>query len=163
MPDTATLAIWSAIAAAAMVGLAWLGARRRGPVAATLFATAGGIGYGLQAAATKVFVVQLGGGLVAILTMLSTYVLIVSALVGFALQQSALKTGFLAPAMAAGTAMTLVTSVLLGVVLFGESIGGGGGAQQAVAIGGLALAVLGVVVLALPEEPPALEPSAARQ
>ena len=143
------LAVWCGIAAAAIVGLAALAARRRGPVAATLFATSAGVGYGLQAAATKVFVAQLGGGLAAILTTLATYVLIVSALVGFALQQSALKTGFLAPAMAAGSAATLVTSVLLGVVLFGETIAGGGGALP-VALGALALAVVGVVVLALP-------------
>jgi drug/metabolite transporter (DMT)-like permease len=149
-PDAATLAVWGGLAAAAMVVLASLAVRRRGPVAATLFATSGGIGYGLQAAATKVFVAQLGGGLAAILGMLATYVLIVSALVGFALQQSALKTGFLAPAMAAGSATTLVTSVLLGVVLFGESIADGG-AQLPVALGALGLAVVGVVVLAIPE------------
>ncbi len=35
-------------------------------------------------------------------------------LAGFALQQSALRTGFLAPAMAASNATTLVTSVVLG-------------------------------------------------
>jgi hypothetical protein len=138
--------------AVAMLALSGIARRRRGPVAAALFASAAGISFGLQAAATKLFVTDLGGGLGAILAMPTTYVLIVSALAGFALQQSALKTGFLAPALAASNASTLATSVLLGVVLFGESISGDGG-RTPVAIGALAVAVVGVVLLALPDEP----------
>jgi len=97
-----------------------------------------------------VFVGQLGYGLGAILTMWTTYALIASALAGFALQQSALKTGFLAPAMAASNASTLVTSVFLGVLLFQESISNGQG-RLAPALFALALAIFGVVLLASPE------------
>jgi drug/metabolite transporter (DMT)-like permease len=150
VPETATLLAWCAIVVAAIVGLALSAGRRRGPRAAALFATAAGITFGLQAAATKVFVTQLGGGLAAILTMLATYVLILSALVGFALQQSALKTGFLMPAMAASNAATLVTSVFLGVVLFGESFAASP-QSLLIASGALALAAVGVVVLASPD------------
>jgi hypothetical protein len=77
--------------------LAWLAHRRLGAAAAALFATAAGLGFAFQAAVTKVFVTQLGYELGAILSTWTTYALIVSALAGFALQQSALKTGFLLP------------------------------------------------------------------
>jgi drug/metabolite transporter (DMT)-like permease len=130
--------------------LAWLANRRRGAVAATLFATAAGTGYAFQAAVTKVFVTQIGNGLGAILTSWTPYALILSALAGFALQQSALKTGFLAPAMAASNAATLGISVLLGIMLFNETISQGE-SRLLPAITGLALAILGVVLLATPE------------
>ena len=71
--------------------------------------------FGLQAAVTKVFMELVGKGLGTILTSWTIYVLIASALVGFVLQQSALKTSILAPAMASSSAVTLFSSVLLGV------------------------------------------------
>jgi len=83
--------------------------------------------------------------------MWTTYALIISALAGFALQQSALKTGYLAPAMAASNAATLVTSVLLGVILFQESISNGQ-SHLTPALIALGLAVIGVVLLASPEK-----------
>ncbi|MBF6557769.1 MAG: hypothetical protein IVW52_16745 [Acidimicrobiales bacterium] len=49
-----------------------------------------------------------------------------SALVGFVLQQSALKTGVLAPAMASSNAVTLFGSVAFGASDFGESFSSGG-------------------------------------
>jgi hypothetical protein len=78
------------------------------------------------------------------------YALILTALAGFALQQSALKTGYLAPAMAANNATTLTVSVLLGVTLFQESIAHGQD-RYLPAILRLSLAILGVVLLASPE------------
>ena len=159
--DTPTLLTWGFIVGAAMVVLARVASRRRGPVAAALFATAAGISFGLQAAVTKVFVTDLGNGLAAILTMPATYVLILSALAGFALQQSALKSGFLAPAMAASNASTLATSVLLGVVLFGESISADPG-HLPIAVCSLAVAVIGVVLLATPDTRPASRQSPTR-
>jgi len=139
---------------AAIVLLAGLARRRHGAVAAALFATAAGISYGVQAAVTKVFVTQLGNGLGPLLTSWTPYALIASALVGFAFQQSALKTGFLAPAMAASNAATLATSVLLGVILFQESISNGEGRLPPALIA-LAIAIFGVVLLAYPEQKPA--------
>jgi hypothetical protein len=136
-----------------MLLLAWLARQRRGAVAAALFATAAGISYGFQAAVTKVFMTQLGSGLGAILTTWTTYALILSALAGFVLQQSALKTGFLAPAMAASNASTLITSVVLGVTVFQESLSRDQG-RLPVALFALALAVVGVALLASPDDPP---------
>jgi drug/metabolite transporter (DMT)-like permease len=135
---------------ALMLLLTWQGNRRRGAIAAALFATAAGLSYAFQAAVTKVFVTQLGSGVVFLLTAWTTYALILSALAGFALQQSALKTGYLAPAMAASNAATLAVSVLLGVTLFQETISKGHG-RLSPAVLGLVLAVIGVVILATPE------------
>lgn len=93
---------------------------------------------------------QLGYGLGAILSSWTTYALILTALVGFTLQQSALKTGFLAPAMAASNASMLIASVLLGVTLFQESISNGQ-ERMLPTILGLCLAVFGAILLASPE------------
>jgi drug/metabolite transporter (DMT)-like permease len=149
-PEAAAWWTSAIIITALMLLLAWLGSRRRGGVSAALFATAAGLGFAFQAAVTKVFVTQIGYGLGVILTSWSTYALIASALAGFALQQSALKTGFLAPAMAACNAATLAMSVLLGVTLFQESISHGQGRLSPAMIG-LAIAIIGVALLASPD------------
>jgi drug/metabolite transporter (DMT)-like permease len=137
------------VIAAVMVVLAATASRHRGGVAAALFATAAGLGFAFQAAVTKVFVTGLGNGLAAILSSWTTYALIASALAGFFFQQSALKTGFLAPAMAASNASTLVVSVVLGVAVFEETIVREDG-RLAPALVSLTLAVVGVVLLAVP-------------
>ena len=149
-PESATWWISGLIIVSLMLALAWLANRRRGAMAAALFATAAGLSNAFQAAATKVFMTQIGYGVGAILSSWTTYALILSALAGFALQQSALKTGFLAPAMAACNASTLTMSVFLGVTLFGETISNGQGRLLPAFIG-LALAIVGVVLLASPE------------
>ena len=149
-PEAAAWWTSGLIIVALMLLLAWQAQKRRGAVSAALFATAAGLGFAFQAAVTKVFVTQIGYGLGAILTSWTTYALIISALAGFGLQQSALKTGFLAPAMAASNASTLAMSVLLGVTLFQESISQGQG-RLSPALIGLALAVIGVALLASPE------------
>lgn len=145
---------WSAtIGVVSLVGvLAAFASRRRGAPAAALYASAAGVAFAYQAAATKVFVDVVGQGLGAILTTWSTYALIASALAGFALQQSALKTGQLAPALAASNAGTLVMSAVLGAAIFEEHLAGPDGHVVAVAAG-LALAVAGILILAAPAAP----------
>jgi len=140
---------WAAgLIAVVLVGtIASVGRVGRGATRAALFGAAAGVGYALQAAVTKVFVGELGQGMAHLLATWSTYVLIVSAIVGFVLQQSALKTGALAPAMAASNASTLVCSALFGIIVFDERLVHGGG-RVAFAIAGLGLAVIGVVWLA---------------
>lgn len=145
---------WSAgLASAVLVGTAvQLGRHRRGSARATLFGFGAGVAFGFQAAVTKVFVGQLGHGVSVLLGSWTTYALIVSALIGFALMQSALKTGVLAPAISSSNAMTLVASVLLGVAVFGETLGNGSG-QLAPAALGLFVAVAGIVRLASAPSP----------
>jgi hypothetical protein len=81
---------------------------------AVLFGASAGVCFGLQSAVTKEFTTVISSGLAAILSSWTTWVLIVTALVGFVLQQSALKSGVLAPAIASSNALTLMTSVILG-------------------------------------------------
>jgi drug/metabolite transporter (DMT)-like permease len=149
--EPSAAAWWSSglLIAAAMLVLATLARRRGGAIAAALFATAAGLGFAFQAAVTKIFVTEIGQGLAAILSSWTTYALIVSALAGFVLQQSALKTGYLAPAMAASNAATLVASVVLGIAVFEEHLVGHDG-HLAPALIGLVIAVAGVIALATP-------------
>jgi drug/metabolite transporter (DMT)-like permease len=139
-----------------VLAMAGLGRTRHGAVRALLFGAAAGFGFALQTAVTEDFVTEMGGGVVALLADWSVYVLIASAVTGFILQQSALKTGVLAPAMASSNAVTLFAGVILGAVVYGERLSHGGG-HVAPAIIGLALAVVGVVLLARAEGPAAGE------
>ena len=138
-----------------VLAMAGLGRKRQGAVRALLFGAAAGFGFALQTAVTKDFVTEVGGGVVALLADWSVYVLVASAVIGFVLQQSALKTGVLAPAMASSNAVTCSPGVILGAVVYGETLSHGGG-HVAPAIG-LALAVVGVFLLARAEGPTAAE------
>jgi drug/metabolite transporter (DMT)-like permease len=157
----AAAAWWTAgiVSVLAILVVTVIARRRRGPLSAALFATAAGIGFAFQAAVTKVWTEDLGGGLSGVLSTWTTYALVVSAVLGFALQQSALKTGFLAPAMAASNATTLVISVILGVSVFAETLSQGNG-RLLPAIVGLALAVVGVGLLATPTDASTSTPAA---
>jgi drug/metabolite transporter (DMT)-like permease len=150
--DRPSARAWWVATALALGVMAVLGAaarRRRGPLAATLFAAAAGLAFGYQAAVTKVFVGDLGHGLSGVLSSWTTYALIASALAGFALQQSALKTGHLAPALAASNASTLVSSVVLGVLIFEEHLSASDGGRGWMTVGGLAVAVTGIILLSV--------------
>lgn len=155
---------WSAglVSAIAVGVLGVVGMRRRGAARALLLGAAAGIGFALQASVTKVFVGLVGGGLPAILSSWTVYVLIVSAVVGFALQQTALKTGVLAPAMASSNSVTLFASVIFGITIFDEALSNGNG-RLAPALIGLALALGGVALLAGAQSPPVDAPDAAAQ
>ena len=152
---------WSAgLLSALLIGTFYLlGRRRAGATRALLFGAGAGVGFALQAAVTKVFVPLVGQGLGAMMSSWTVYVLIASALVGFVLQQSALKTGVLAPAMASSNAVTLFVSILLGLTVFGEGMARGSG-HLIPAVLGLAVALIGVVLLAGAEPPPAAGPAA---
>jgi multidrug transporter EmrE-like cation transporter len=77
----------------------------------------------------------------------TTYALIVLAIAGFVIQQSALRTDVLAPALASSNAVTLFASVVFGLTVFGETLSDGHG-RLAPAIIGLILALVGIVLLA---------------
>ena len=131
-----------------LVALAGVGRRLSGADRALTLGVAAGLGFGLQAAVTKTFVTQIGGGVLGLFGNWSTYVLIISAVAGFVLQQSALKTGVLAAAMATSNSVTLFTSVILGVAVYGERLAKPGGSHGGLAVLGLLIAVGGIAVLA---------------
>ena len=130
-----------------------VGRRFTGAAKALTFGAAAGLGYGLQAAVTKTFVTEVGGGVLALLSSWSVYVLIISAVTGFALQQSALKTGVLAPAMASSNSVTLFSSVILGIVVYGETLSKAGSSHTGSTVVGLIVAVVGIALLAGSEAP----------
>ena len=150
---------WSAsLSTLILVGvLGGTGLRRQGATKALLFGSAAGVAFALQATVTKMFDTVVGGGLSAILSSWTIYVLIASALVGFVLQQSALKTGILAPAMASSNAITLFGSVVFGITVYGETLSSNGG-TLAPALIGLGAALVGVVLLAGAKPPEGAEP-----
>jgi drug/metabolite transporter (DMT)-like permease len=152
-PDAATW-WWACVATAALVLVLFvLGQRCSGAAKALVFGAAAGLGYGLQAAVTKTFVTQIGGGVLGLIGSWTTYVLILSAVSGFVLQQSALKTGVLAPAMASSNSVTLFSSVILGIVVYGETLAKTGTGHVSAAAIGLVVAVVGVAFLAGSEGP----------
>ena len=102
---------------------------------------------------TKTFVSEIGGGALGLVSSWSTYVLIVSAVTGFALQQSSLKTGVLAPAMASANSVTLFSSVILGMAVYGETISKSGTGHSAAAVVGLLIAIVGIALLAGSDAP----------
>jgi drug/metabolite transporter (DMT)-like permease len=141
--------------------LAAFGIRMRGASKALLLGSAAGFAYGLQAAVTKTFVGELGQGVLSLLAEWSLYVLVISAVVGFVLAQGSLKTGVLAPAMASSNAVTLFSSVILGITVYGERLSGSGGGHVASAAVGLAVAIVGVVLLGSAETPSGTQPASA--
>jgi drug/metabolite transporter (DMT)-like permease len=145
---------WSAglVCALAMTTLGFVGRRHRGATRALLLGAAAGVGYAFQASVTKEFVTLVGHGLSTILSSWTIYVLVASAVAGFIFQQSALKTGVLAPAMASSNAVTLLASVVLGITTFGESLSGTG-SRLAPAIFGLLVTVAGIGLLAAAQPP----------
>ena len=130
-----------------------VGGRFSGAAKALTLGSAAGLAFGLQAAVTKTFVAEIGSGVLALLASWPVYVLILSALAGFVLQQSALKTGVLAPALASSNSVSLFVSVVLGIVLFGETLSKSGGANVGSAYVGLAIAIGGIALLAGSEPP----------
>ncbi len=144
------------IAVLVLVTAEW-GRRRQGAAKALLFGSAAGFGFALQTAVTKTFVTEVGGGVLALFADWSIYLLIASAVVGFVLQQSALKTGVLAPAMASSNAVSLFGGVVLGAVVYGETLSHGNG-HLVPAVFGLAVAVVGIVLLARAQGPTSAEP-----
>ena len=156
-PDAS--AWWSAglVTVALVLVFGLLGRRRTGASRALLFGMAAGFGFALQSAVTKEFVGLVGHGLAGLFGSWEIYVLIASAVSGFVLQQSALKTGVLAPAIASSNAVTLFAGVILGITVFGESLARGDG-RLVPAILGLVAALAGVVLLA--GAPPPVEGSA---
>ncbi|MGC1166677.1 MAG: DMT family transporter, partial [Solirubrobacterales bacterium] len=127
------------------------------PRRAAMLGIATGILFALSAALTKVVVDQLGAGVFEIFLSWHLYALIVVGYASMTLNQLALNTGSLAPAVATSLSFDPITSVILGVTLLDESL-------RTTAIEGvglalaLAAALVGMTILARSQaqaEPPA--------
>ncbi|MET0557337.1 MAG: DMT family transporter [Solirubrobacterales bacterium] len=89
---------------------------------AALLGTATGILFALSAALTKVVADQVGEGLFEIFLSWHLYALVVVGYASMTLNQLALNTGSLAPAVATSLAFDPITSVVLGVTLLDETL-----------------------------------------
>ncbi len=96
---------------------------RAAPAAkAAMFGVSAGLLFGLSASFAKTTIDQLSGGILDVLSHPEFYALVGIGLVAFVIQQLSLSTGQFAPAMAAVAVSNPAISVILGVLLFQESL-----------------------------------------
>lgn len=154
----APLSAWLIAGAALGGGSALLALLARGAPRkrkAALLGAGAGLLFALSAALTKSVGEQVRHGLLGVFADWHLYAL---ALVGYAsltLNQLALATGALAPAIATATALDPLASVVLGIALLGETLATSA-LGAAVAVTALAAALAGIAALAHEWEPPAL-------
>jgi drug/metabolite transporter (DMT)-like permease len=129
-------------------------AQRLGPAPrAALLGTATGILFALSAALTKAVTDLLGDGVLELLVDWRLYALIAVGYISMTLNQLALSTGALAPAVATSMAFDPITSVVLGTTLLEESIHESTIGVVAT-LGALAAALVGMAVLARSQTAP---------
>jgi drug/metabolite transporter (DMT)-like permease len=141
--------------AAVCVPLSLLGRRGPAPRRAALLGAAAGVFFALSAALTKSVVDELHLGAVHLIASWQPYALAGVGYVSMTLNQLALNTRALAATIASSTALDPMVSVALGLVLFDERLPASG-LQAAGAFVALAVALLGVAVLAGAEAPDAI-------
>jgi drug/metabolite transporter (DMT)-like permease len=137
-------------------------------IKAAVYGTVAGILFGLSAALTKPTLDYLHAGIDELLSHWEPYVLAIAGLLGFVLQQVSLGTGRLAPSVATVSVANPLVGILLGIVLLEERLSRPAWHVVA-ACAGLALALVGAVVISLareackqPERPSAAAADAAR-
>lgn len=139
---------------AVCVPLFLLGQRGPAPRRAAFLGIATGVLFALSAALTKAVVDQLDDGVLTIFTTWHLYALAVVGYASMTLNQLALNTGALAPAVATSMAFDPITSVVLGVTLLQESLDAGVGDILAT-LAALAAAGVGMAILSRQQSQPA--------
>ena len=120
-------------------------------IRAGVYGTVAGICFGLSAALTKPTLDFLHAGVTELFTHWEPYALAIAGVLGFVLQQVSLGTGKLAPSVATVSVANPIVGILLGIVLLDERLSRPAW-HVAVACLGLALALIGAVVIALSRE-----------
>ncbi len=128
---------------------------------AAVYGTVAGILFGLSASLTKPTVEYLHESVGTMLSHWETYALAIAGVGGFVLQQVSLGTGRLAPSVATVSVANPVVGILIGVLLLDERLSRPAW-HVVLAVIGLALALVGAVVISLAHEA-AKEPDAARR
>ena len=118
---------------------------------AAVYGTVAGILFGLSAALTKPTVELLHEGVGVMLSHWQCYALAIAGALGFVLQQVSLGTGRLAPSVATVSVANPVVGILLGLILLEERLSRPAW-HIVVATAGLALALVGAVVISLARE-----------
>ena len=138
------------------------GRHLRSPRRAAALGSAAGMLFGLSACLAKPVVEELGDdGLAAVLGDWLTWAMIGTGAAAFLIQQGALATGQLAPAVATTSLANPVVASIIGIVVLEEGLAGGF-ARKTLAVAALVAAGLCAIVLAEHEQPgPAAAPDAA--
>ena len=118
-------------------------------VRALSLAFATGATYAVTAALTKTVVDVLGDhGISGVLTSWETYALAVVSVAGLVLNQSAFQAGHLAASLPALAVTNPVLSSIIGVTLFGETLGATGAVPIALTAGAVVVMIVGTISLA---------------
>ena len=123
--DDAPVGEWlitGGVIAAVVAPLTFIGMRLRPSAKAATLGTAAGILFALTAALTKVTADQFDEGLFEIFVHWHLYALIAVGYISMTLNQLALSTGVLAPAIATSIATDPIVSVIIGTTLLQESL-----------------------------------------
>jgi hypothetical protein len=154
--DNAPTSDWIAaflVIGAVCVGLLLFGQRGGLSAKAGVFGATAGILYGVSATLMKPVVEELhADGLGGVLESWELWIMAVTGIAGFYLQQISLATGRLVTSVATVSVANPVVSVLLGVLVLQERLDQPPAWHAVVAIGGLACALLGAVVVASASE-----------
>lgn len=115
---------------------------------AAVYGTVAGILFGLSSALTKPTLDDLHQSVGTMLSHWECYALAVAGVLGFVLQQVSLGTGRLAPSVATVSVANPIVGILIGILLFDERLSRPAW-HVVVAVAGLALALIGAVVISL--------------
>ncbi len=137
------------VALAAVVMIA--GRRGRPGRRAAALGTVAGMLFGMSASLAKPVVEELDEGLSVVLADWRAWALVVMGVVAFLIQQGALATGQLAPAVATTSLANPVVASIVGIVILEERLAGGL-LRKSVAVGALVVAALCAIALAEHEQ-----------
>jgi drug/metabolite transporter (DMT)-like permease len=164
--DDAPLSDWLAVlvvAVAICVGLMTIGVRRGANAKAALVGATAGVLYGVSATLMKPVVEAWNDDGFGVLADWETWVMAISGLVGFYLQQVSLATGRLVTSVATVSVVNPIVSVSLGAIVLQERLVSDPFWHWGVAVAALALTLFGAVVIAAASSAdPAPEPGPVR-
>ena len=129
---------------------------------AAVYGTVAGIMFGLSSALTKPTLDYLHESVGTMLSHWECYALAIAGVGGFVLQQVSLGTGRLAPSVATVSVANPVVGILIGILLLDERLSRPAW-HVVVAVIGLALALVGAVVISLAHEAAKRKSTAARR
>jgi drug/metabolite transporter (DMT)-like permease len=125
---------------------------------AAVYGTVAGILFGLSSALTKPTLDYLHDSAATMLSHWESYALAIAGVLGFVLQQVSLGTGRLAPSVATVSVANPLVGILIGILLLDERLSRPAW-HVVLAVAGLALALVGAVVISLAHETKKAEPA----
>lgn len=137
-----TMIVLGALLGAGLVAVS----RSRGTVRAALLAGCAALCYGVAAAMTKGVVGEFDAGLVAVLTSWETYALIVVAVAGTLLQQSAFQAGALGASLPTMIVGEPIVAVAIGVTVLEEELRSDGAELALIGLLGIVMVVATVAL-----------------